>query len=230
MRSIFGVSLLICMAVPGFADAIFYNNGPATLASTPTYSISGSVAGNPAIVSDTFTIAGTTTILTSIELALWLPSAATMTSLSYCVSGNSGCTSAVDETGTAALTLLSNVGSASGFTLNEYTFNLQRLNYGAGTYWLQVSNANVSSGIAYWDTNGGVGCTGDGAGSSPANGCPSGAVWSLQETPIATQGVSAGNNSESFQVFGAPEPAGFVLGGAGLLALAGFARRRRRVA
>jgi hypothetical protein len=222
------LSLLVYLAVPAFATSIVYDNGAPSLATSPMYSISGTVVGKTASVSDTFTLLNNGTKLNSVDVALWIPTAASLSALTYCVSGVDDCSSLVDETGTnVALSLINTIGTSGGFTLDEFSFALQGLNYQAGTYWLLLDNANVSTGIAYWDSDGGVGCTGDGNGGSPGNGCPSGAQWSLQELPIATQGSFTSNNSESFDVIGAPEPGSMALVGVGLLLLARKARKRR---
>ncbi len=149
-----------------------------------------------------------------------------MTQLTYCISGVTDCSSSLDESIVGDhLTQLSTLGTSGAYTLNEYSFNLQRITYQAGTYWLMLENANVSTGTAYWDTNNGTGCQGDG---KTPSGCPSGAVWSMQENPLAVQGQTANNNSESFVIFGAPEPGSLALLGSGLFLVAGMAFRRRR--
>jgi len=213
---------MVCIAAPLCAASIGYTNGGPTLGTTPFYSISGSISGVASAVSDTFTLQ-TLSSLTMVQLAIWIPTGSTMTTLNYCISTASGCTGTVDESAVATLTQLSTVGTSGSFTLSEYEFGLQQQFYNAGTYWLQVDNANVSPGTAYWDTDNGTGCTPAGP-----TACPSGAVWSIDETPIATQGSFTNNNSQSFDIMVGPEPGAFALMGLGLAFLPFAAKRLRR--
>ena len=224
MKALRGFSLIVCLAAPLSAASIGYNNGGPQLGTPPIYAISGNVLGTISAVSDTFTIQ-TLSSLTLVQLAIWIPTGSTMTTLNYCISTASGCAGTVDENPASPtnLTLLSTVGTSGGFTLNEYEFNLQQQFYNPGTYWLQVDNANVNTGNAYWDTDNGTGCTPVGA-----TACPSGAVWSNLADPIATQGSFTSNDSQSFDVGVGPEPSAFALMGLGLAVLPFAAKRLRR--
>lgn len=236
---IFWSSLTFCLALgvqPAFGNLI-YDNGAPNLTTVQGLQINGTFSTAPPVplsVIDSFTVPSTPNgaILIQAEAALWFQTGATLSSLNYCIYSsfngtNYTCTGAVESGNAVALQAGLVIGTNSGSTLEDFTFQLQGLTYGAGTYWLQLSGANTSAGNVFWDQNNGVGCTGDQVGGSPANGCPSGAYYRPQENPIATQGVTAGNASESFQIIGAPEPGTILLVGAGLLA-AGITRRKMK--
>jgi len=223
--------LLIAVTVPAFANAIIYDNGPASLSSGLTFNlnqINGSFAGITLWVSDTFTIQQGGTPLSSVELAVWIPTVDQLISLNYCISAVDDCSSSVYESGTnVPVTELTTDGTSGSYTLDEFSMPFQGNVYQAGTYWLLLDKAVVTNGgAAYWDINGGSGCTGTGSGTSPLNGCASGAMESVNEQPIATQGSFVDNRSNSFKML-TPEPSSIALVGVGLLLLVGAVHRRR---
>jgi hypothetical protein len=198
------------MAGPGFAGVIIYNNGAGSTNSTAvgdllTFPISGSGAWT----SDTFTVANSGTILIGVDAAIWALTGNLGSSLNYCISTSADCSGSV-ETGTGvSLIADGSLGTSGSYTLEEYTFALKNNTYSSGTYWLTLTNAYVGSGnIAYWDEYGGT------TGTS-----------TVESSVVET----ATNQSQSFDIVGAPEPGSIALFGSGLmLLLAGFARRARR--
>jgi hypothetical protein len=246
MKRSLGILFLLgaLLAVPASAG-LLYSNGAATLTTVPpssggggvgsSFEISGNLLGSNYWLADTFTLAGASTP-SSVQVAIWFPTGSTVTTLDYNIFAIGSCSATPDpqctnppvESNTGVS--LSNavlVGTSGSYTLDNFTFQLKRQAYSGGSYWLQLTNVVLNSGNAYWDQNNGAGCTGDGVGGSPGNGCPSGAIWSAAENPIATKGISDGNHSEAFQIFDqTPEPATMILTGAGLLLCAAFRRRK----
>jgi hypothetical protein len=231
--------ILVFCALPVLATTI-YDNGPANASTVPVYSISGIDPQHQTLnwVADTFTIAAGGAELGKVQLALWFPTGDAISALDFTIWNLANCHTnsgvapscsgtPVIGTTTASLSDIGNVGSNStfGFTLDQFLFALPQVALGSGTYWLQLQNAQVSnSGMAYWDSNGGAGCTGNnGAGA----GCASGALWLESVNSLASQALSDGNKSESFAIIAAPEPGTLTIVGAGLLALAALRRRKR---
>ena len=221
---------LFLMAAQMAVAAAVYDNGAPSLATSQLIQINGNYTTSPLVpyaAADTFTLGGTTQ-LNAAQLALWVPTTSTVTTLDYCIfanfTGSYSCSGAIESGTNVSLMAVNVVGTSGGFTLEDFSFALQNLTYNSGTYYLEVYGANPSSGNVYWDINGGVGCTGD---LGAPSGCPSGADYSTAENPIAVQGSTTNNQSESFQMF-SPEPASLITMGAGLLALAGILRRRAR--
>jgi PEP-CTERM motif len=118
-------------------------------------------------------------------------------------------------------------GTASGpnltdsfMSVNEYGYDIDKVTVSglnvplnAGTYWLNLQNAQTPSGDpVFWDENSGVGCQ------SP--GCPSEAYAS---------GVGT-IPSEAFTIYGSgsstPEPSSLALFASGVLGLGGLLRKR----
>ena len=228
-RRIHWLALVCLLTVMPASATLVYDNGAATLATipTPAYFISGSTMGSGINwVSDTFTLLNNTA-LNSVQVAIWFPSTATVpASLNYCISLTADCSVSLEAGTNTPLTHATVIGSTAGYTLDDFSFALAGNTFSSGTYWLQLSNTSLTGGSAFWDVNHGTGCTGD---NGSGGGCPSGGVASPGETAIASQGVAAGNNSESFQLFTTPEPGSLAMMGSGmLLLLAGVLRRGPR--
>lgn len=212
------VIVLLTMAISASAGTLVYDNGAPVLSNfpSPAYQVSGTIDDQVAWLSDTFTLQGAD-FLYSAEVALWFPNGSSITSLDYCIATTADCTSPIESGSAVAVDPISLIGSADGYTLDDFGFLLADSLYSSGTYWLQLSEVAVSAGAVGWDVDNGTGCTGD---DGSGTGCPSGAVFSLGETQLATQGSFVDNNSESFQIFATPEPGSLILMGSGLLALA----------
>jgi uncharacterized repeat protein (TIGR03803 family) len=160
-------------------DNDVYDNGPIN-GNTDAWTINFGF-----IVSDTFTIANDQIYLTGMSFGAWLFPGDTLTSVEVSItSSENGGTSYFDQTVNFTQgTCIS--GNQYGFDVctETGTFNVPTLN--AGTYWVNLQNASVSSGDpGYWDENSGVGCTGQG--------CPS----------LASENTTGSIPSESFTILG----------------------------
>jgi hypothetical protein len=239
------VCFLFVLASPASASLVYSNGAPST--ATAPAGLGGNgfsylISALPTAsywVADTFTLAASTT-LSSVGVAIWFPNGVAPTAVSYSIWNLADCTapdhqvspscmnSPIESGSPVALTNASFVFANGAYTLDVFSFALQGLSYADGSYWLRLENVLLpGAGRAYWDENSGSSCTGDGA---VPSGCPSGAIWSALEDPLATQGDTNDNHSESFQMYGVdpvPEPGSITLIGLGLLALAGILRRRR---
>ncbi len=160
------------------ADDI-YDNGPIN-GNTDAWDINFGF-----IVSDSFTIANDQTSITGMSFGAWLFSGDTLSSAELSItSGENSGTSYFDQTVTFT--------QSTNCTANQYGYNIctettsfngPTLN--AGTYWVNLQNANVPSGDpVYWDENSGVGCQG--------SGCPS------QASQTSTGSIP----SEAFTILG----------------------------
>lgn len=144
---------------------IVYDNGPID-GNTYAWEID-SYNGLYNVVSDTFTLAGSSTI-TGISFGAWLDPGTTLYTAQIIIS------SQPDNGGTIYYNSPPLNFTQTGCVLNQYGYNvctetvsnldIPRLS--PGTYWMNLQNASVSNlNSAYWDQNSGVGCM------SP--GCPS---------------------------------------------------------
>jgi len=207
-------SLLLLCAGPASAGVVF-DNYP------PDGSIDGWTINGGWVVSDSFTLSSPVT-LDGVNIALWTDPSATATSVDWSI-GSTFFGSDIDS-GTATLTedptvTFSNTQNDFGFgywNVVSYTFTLpddpSLSGLAAGTYYLTLQNAAATDvGSVFWDENddpNGLGITFSQYGSC----C----------------GTDTPNGAQSFQILGsssAPEPAGFVLLGSGLL-MAGLLRRK----
>jgi uncharacterized repeat protein (TIGR03803 family) len=163
---------------------ILYDNGPID-GNTYAWEIDGLYN----IVSDTFTLPGSSTI-TGISFGTWLYPGDTLESVQIIIS------SQPNDGGTIYYNSPPLSLESSGCVLNQEGFNVCTqtvVNYfsipelSPGTYWISLQNAYVSNfGPAFWDQNSGVGCT------SP--GCPSQAQSYLYG-PIASESFTLVGNS-----------------------------------
>jgi hypothetical protein len=199
------------LCVPAFAD--LYNNGP-------TNGTNGAYFIDASQVSDSFTtiVCGECGILmTSFDVALWVPRGATPLTVDWAVGTSSfGGDLAHGGGSWSSLTLLCTSGQpfnggvcGGGFGYDVYDANMATPNINldmGNTYWLTLSNATDNfGGRDAWDINSG----------------PSMAYHnSLGSVP-----------SESFTVngqifFGVPEPSSILLFGSGCFGLIGLLRRK----
>ena len=156
--------------------------------------------------------------LQGFDFVVWMLPADTMSTVDWALtSAPFGGTTYLSGTNTV-VTQTSLGSNIYGFDLNLETFTLPDFLLPTGTYWFQLQNAVAPSGDpVYWDQNDG----------------PSQAFDSVMgDLSVAGPGLGApctGNCtfSESFDALGhAPEPAGFVLMGTGLVSVAALLRRR----
>ena len=207
---------ILCLAlaaVPASAQTL-YDNGPIN-GTTDAWDIV-----NGYIVSDTFNLSSAATV-NGFSVGVWNEGTDPMTSLQWSLtSGENGGTvygSGVAQTGggsggTLASQFLSN--NQFGYDIDKITVSGLNVNFGSGTYWLNLQNAQSKlDDYFFWDENSGKGCGG--------SGCPSQA----SENAVGTI------PSESFTIYGSgsgatPEPSSFFLLASGVLGVAGMLRRR----
>jgi hypothetical protein len=206
MKRIVSLTIL-CLAlgaIPAWAD---YDNGPIN-GTTDAWAINFGF-----IVSDSFVVAGTTTIA-GFDFGVW-KSGDTLSSVQWSITSgeNSG---TVFGSGTASGANLSDWFISTnqfGYDIDKISVTGLSVGVNAGTYWLNLQNAAVPSGDpVFWDENSGQGCSG--------NGCPSSASESSVGT-IASEAFTIHGGS-----LGLPEPSSILLFGSGILGLAGVARRK----
>jgi hypothetical protein len=205
------VLCLVLAVVPAFAQ-VLYDNGP----------INGNVDGWRInfgfIASDTFTLADGASMTGFAFGAFELPGDS-LAALGWSVTSG-------EDSGTVY-----GSGTASGGQITDKFLSTNQLGYdidlitatglnvslNAGTtYWLNLSNGQVSEGDIFWDENSGVGCGGD---NGKGGGCPSKA----SESTVGTI------PSESFTIYSGgttPEPSNIMLFSSGIFALVGVLRRR----
>lgn len=206
LLSLFTILALSFAAVPAMAD-ILYDNGPRG-PDSDAWTINFGFA-----VSNSFTFASNATI-TGFEFNAWLFPGDTLNSAELSItSGEFGGTTFFDQT----LTFVQSecIENAYGFNVCRESSNFTGPNLDAGTYWVNLQNAEVDSGDpVYWDENNGAGCT------SP--GCPS----------VASDSSIGSIPSESFTILGnggggtVPEPATLLLLASGGIGILGWFRRR----
>jgi len=217
--------LIVVTAAIGFshqasAEIILYNNGL----------INGNVLALPinngGIVSDSFTLSQAATI-SGVQFGSWNDQGDTTTSVDWSITlgadtGTSygGATATIDSS-----TQDTNAEGADLFNVFDDDFSIGSVDLGAGTYYLNLQNAQASLGgqpiddNVFWDDNNG----------------PSDAVASgLGDLNDNTDGFKSGSNSESFQIFGTndtsvvPEPSGLIPVSIGVLFVGFFIMKRRR--
>jgi hypothetical protein len=215
----FAVSVLtlICAlaAVPASATStVLYDNTTSSSYQTYAYNISPDW-----VVSDSFSLSSAS-VVTGATFALWIPPGDSLTSVDWSISPNSG---QGDFPSGTATSFTSTLAPAPSWILSIYgddiyleTFTFPSVDLAAGTYWFELGYATTALGnTVYWDESNG----------------PSSATQSVffDGTVYYESSLSA---SQTFQIDGTgaatPEPAGFMLLGSGLIALAGLARRKQK--
>lgn len=209
------LALLILTAPAAAADLVLFDNFPINgnlIAWTIDYGYA---------VSDSFSLTLNAT-LDAVNFGVWLSPGDTVTEVDWWIG-----TTEFDNSlgsGTAAVTQSSPIpGLGWGYyDVDSASFSLPNINLAAGTYYLTLQNAVASNGDpAYWDVNDG----------------PNIDAWESDIGDVSAPGVCAGSTegqasgtcASSFQILGnpqgTPEPATWVLLGAGILA-AGWLRRK----
>jgi len=204
---------ILCLtlaAIPASAQ-VLYDNGPIS------GTINGWVLNFGFITSDTFTLAGNSTI-GGFQFGAWEYPGDVLTSIDWSVTtAENGGT--VLGSGTASGKNLTDTflyENPYGFNVDEITVTGLNVGLSGGTYWLNLQNAMVPDGDpVYWDQNYGKGCGGsDGKGAN----CPS----------MASESAIGTIYSEAFTITGGstPESTSIVLFGSGILGLAAMLRRK----
>jgi hypothetical protein len=200
--------LLALMTVSTAAAQTLYENGPIN-GETDAWTINFGFA-----IGNSFFVSGASGTVTGLSFGVWLTPGDVLQSAEVTITDQ-------PVFGTTYFDQTVNF-TQSGCFLNNYSydvctetasFNGPTLN--GGTYWLNLQNAQSSSGDpVYWDENSGVGCH--------SEGCPS----------EGNNGFGT-NPSEAFTILGSnsgtgstPEPGSVLLFGGGLAAIFGYARRR----
>ena len=197
--------LALCLAaVPAVAQTV-YDNGPIN-GTTDAWTINSGF-----VVSDTFTTSGGT--VNGLSFGVWAFPGDVLESAEVSITSSEfGGTSYTDQVVNF---------TQSGCSGNQYGFNVctetgtfgTGVNLASGSYWLNLSNAVVSTGDPiYWDEN---------SGPSSASENSVGTIPSEAFTVLG--GTSSTSTSSGGTV---PEPSSIMLFGSGILGLAGVLRRK----
>lgn len=199
--------IVCCLAVtPAIAQNDIYDNGP------PNGNIDAWTINNGFFVSDSF-ILNSEEQVTGLQFAAWLFPGDVLESAEVSISSNPVSGTFYFE-GTINFTQSGCVGNGFGFNVcleQSDSFNGPSLN--AGTYWLNMQNAVVSSGDpVYWDENDGP---------STAVDSSLGTIGSEAFTLLGGHGTGTTSTTGT-----TPEPSSILLVGSGILGLAAVLRRR----
>jgi hypothetical protein len=195
--------LALCLAAVPAAAQVVYSNGPIN-GTTDAWSIN-----DPYVVSDSFVVPGGGASINGLIFGAWLvPGSLLMSAQISITSSEFGGTSYFDQVVNF---------TESGCSGNQYGYNVCTetssafgpVNLAAGTYWLNLENANAGlDAPVYWDEN---------SGPSSASANSVGTIPSESFTLLGTMTTSGSS---------VPEPSSILLIGSGILGLAGVLRRR----
>ena len=199
MRLVFALCLVL-VAIPAMADTV-YSNGPIN-GTTDAWTINFGF-----VVSNTFDVPVGGATVNGLSFGAWLAPGDVLLNAEVSITDSEfGGNTFFD--GQVNFTQSGCAGNQYGFNVCTETGTFADTNLAAGTYWLNLQNANVNTGDPiYWDEN---------SGPSQAS-----------ENSVGTV------PSEAFTVLGGqttqqtvPEPSSILLVGSGLLGLAGVLRRK----
>jgi hypothetical protein len=196
-------------AIPASAGSVvLYDNSTASSYVTNNwYNYNGYYYNS---ISDSFTLSSPATV-TGVTFGSWTDPGATVTDLQWAI-GTTDFASDI-ASGSASITNTGFIGSEYGFDVDSNLFSLPDLSFGAGTYWLTLSNVTASDsgdgGIEAWDQS---------------NGPSSADDINYPYNPIPSETFSILGNTSSVT----PEPSSFLLLGSGLAGLAGLLKRKFR--
>jgi hypothetical protein len=195
--------LALCLAAVPAAAQVVYSNGPIN-GTTDAWSIN-----DPYVVSDSFVVPGGGASINGLIFGAWLvPGSLLMSAQISITSSEFGGTSYFDQVVNF---------TESGCSGNQYGYNVCTetssafgpVNLAAGTYWLNLENANAGlDAPVYWDEN---------SGPSSASANSVGTIPSESFTLLGTMTTSGSS---------VPEPSSILLIGSGILGLTGVLRRR----
>jgi hypothetical protein len=203
--------LALCLAVvPAMAQTEVYDNGP-TNGTTDGWTINFGFA-----VSNSFTSGGG--VVNGLNFAAWLFPGDTLQNAEVSITSEEfGGTTYFD--GTVNFTQSGCVGNQYGYNVCNESGTFADTNLDAGTYWLNIQNANVDTGDPiYWDEN---------SGPSSASQNSIGTIPSESFTLYGGTGTSTTSTTSTTGTTGStPEPSSIMLFGSGILGLAGVLRRK----
>ena len=201
--------LALCLAAVPAAAQVVYSNGPIN-GTTDAWSIN-----DPYVVSDSFVVPGGGASINGLIFGAWLvPGSLLMSAQISITSSEFGGTSYFDQVVNF---------TESGCSGNQYGYNVCTetssafgpVNLAAGTYWLNLENANAGlDAPVYWDEN---------SGPSSASESSVGTIPSESFTILGNSTTSSTTTSSGGTV---PEPSSIMLFGSGILGLAGVLRRK----
>jgi hypothetical protein len=226
MRKIFfliGFLALIGLAALPASAGVVYNNDFGGVISGDNYDVDAWTINFGFQVANSFSLASGTTV-TGVNLALWAQPSDSLTSVDWYIRADDSPSNPL--LGTLVASGIANpVGTtleSNGFGYNilEESFDISQALSGGTTYWLQLDTAVVPNGDPiYWDQS-------DGPSTMYEN---SFGYFTTSNENNTCKGLCTG--SDSFQLLAntgtaTPEPSAWLLLGGGLMALAGFRRRK----
>lgn len=218
-RAVLASAAVLALSGGANAGVLFQNPNP--ISSSPhnvdAFTIS---TGSGFVVADTFNLSSNSN-LSSIDFVSWNLTGEHISTVDWSISSGPG-SGTVFGSGTANVTDSLLGTNSFGFDIELDTFTLS-LNLSAGTYWLNLFNADVGGDIVGWD---------QGGGSSQAWENTLGFLTADNNCQAA--GTTDGSCAETFRINGTssavPEPITLSLFGAGLVGAAALRRRKTKTA